>query len=59
MANGENFAGNLEVTAPDQTRRAQAAMHLRSIEERGVEIGIIVLQRGELQLQLPFAWPIT
>jgi hypothetical protein len=59
MANGKNFTGNLEVTAPDEARGAQASMNLRSFEERCMQVGMILLQCGELQLQLGFACLIT
>ena len=44
VANGENFAGNFEVAVPDQTGSAQTAVHLRSFEECGVQIGVILLK---------------
>jgi hypothetical protein len=59
VANGKNFAGNLEVAVPDQTRGAQAPVHLRSFEECGVQIGVILLKHRERQLQLPLACPTT
>src|SRR5947208_12249445 len=59
VANGENFAGNIDVAVPDQTRSAQAPVHLRSFEECGVQIGVILLKCRELQLQFPIVCPIT
>ena len=59
VANGKDLAGNVEVAVPHQTRGAQAPVHLRSFEECGVKIGVILLQCRELQLQLPVASPIT
>ena len=59
VANGENFAGNLEVVTPNQTRGAQAPVRLRSFKERGVQIGVILLKRRELQVQLPLGRRIT
>src|SRR5215475_5420548 len=51
VANGENFAGNLEVVTPNQTRGAQAPVRLRSFKECGVQIGVILLKRRELLVQ--------
>ena len=53
VTNGENFAGNFEVAVPDQTRGTQAPVHLRSFEERGVQIDVILLKRRELRPPAP------
>src|SRR5262245_66243083 len=55
VANGENFAGNLEVVTPNQTRGAQAPVRLGGFEERGVQIGVILQKRHELPVQIQLA----
>lgn len=57
MANGENFAGNPEVASTDQTRGAQTPVHLRSLEDRSVQISSILLKRWKLHLQVLTACP--
>ena len=52
VAHGENLAGDFEVSVTNQTRRAQTTVHLRRFENRGVQFSVILLQRGELNLQL-------
>ena len=55
MANGESFTGNLEVVVPDQARRAEAPVYLRSFDNRRVQVGVILLKCFELQLKVTVA----
>ena len=52
MAHGENLAGDFEVSATNQTRRTQTAMYLRGFENRGMQLGVVLLKRGQFDLQL-------
>ena len=53
MAHGKNLAGNFEILVPDQTGSTQTPVHLCSFENRCVQLSMIFLQRGQLNLQLP------
>ena len=57
IADGEHLARNLEVAVLQAARGAQVPMHLCRLEKGRVEIGVILLERRELQLQLPVARP--
>jgi hypothetical protein len=52
IPDGEDFARNLEVAVLYAAGGAQTPMHLRCLEQRRVEIGVILLEHRELQLQL-------
>src|SRR5437763_13696672 len=61
VAHGENLAGDFEISVTNQTRRAQTTVYLCRFENRGVQFSVILLQGGELNLQLlpaRFAWPL-
>ena len=53
VTHGENLAGYFEVAVRDVTWGAQTAMDLRGLEDFGAEFGVILLQGGEFQFQVP------
>jgi hypothetical protein len=59
VANGEDLAGNFNVPVPHQPRRAETPVNLRRLEQRRMEIRVILLQRRKLLLQLTVLRPKT
>ena len=59
VSNGKDFAGNLKIAVPDQTWRAHPPMHLRSFDERCMQVGVIFLKRCNLQFQFRMTCSIT
>src|SRR5688500_19653423 len=50
MTNGEDLARNVERTVMNQTRCTQAPAYFRGLEDRGVQIRVIFLDRKSTRL---------
>jgi hypothetical protein len=53
MANRESFTGYLEVAVLDQARGAKTPVNLRGFNQLGMQLGVVLLQRRDLQFQFP------
>src|SRR5215211_3898464 len=55
MTNGKNLARHVKSTAPHETRRTQATVHLCSFEDCGVQCRVIALEYLEFCFKLAFS----
>jgi hypothetical protein len=56
MSDRENLTRYIEISMTNKSRRAHSTMNLRSLEDFGVEFGIVTLELGDLSFQLLTRW---